>query len=145
MQFRHRSVYGNTKKAVELLAQKLEEKGVGEVVVNDLARADMAECVEDGFRYDTQVFATTTFNNDIFPFMKEYINSLTERNYQNRHVAFIENGSWAPVAAKTMKGMLEGCKNLEYAENDVRILSSLNDESRAQIEALADELAALYQ
>ncbi|MBR0400081.1 MAG: FprA family A-type flavoprotein [Mogibacterium sp.] len=139
------SVYGNTKKAVELLAQKLEEKGVGEVVVNDLARADMAECVEDGFRYDTQVFATTTFNNDIFPFMKEYINSLTERNYQNKHVAFMENGSWAPVAAKTMKGMLEGCKNLEYAENDVRILSALNDESRAQIEALADELAALYQ
>ena len=139
------SVYGNTKKAVELLAQKLEEKGVGEVVVNDLARADMAECVEDGFRYDTQVFATTTFNNDIFPFMKEYINSLTERNYQKKHVAFIENGSWAPVAAKTMKGMLEGCKNLEYAENDVKILSALSEESRAQIEALAEELAALYR
>jgi flavorubredoxin len=139
------SVYGNTRKAVEMLAQKLEEKGVEKVVVNDLARSDMAECVEDGFRYDTQVFATTTFNNDIFPFMKEYLNSLTERNYQNKHVAFLENGSWAPVAAKTMKGMLEGCKNLDYAENDVKILSALNDESRAQIEALAEELAALYK
>ncbi len=139
------SVYGNTKKAVELLAEKLEEKGVPKVVVNDLARSDMAECVEDGFRYDTQVFATTTFNNDIFPFMKEYIHHLTERNYQNRTVAFVENGSWAPVAAKTMKGMLEGCKNLTSAENGVKIVSALNDESRAQIEALAEELAALYR
>ena len=139
------SVYGNTKKAVELLAAKLEEKGVPEVVVNDLARSDIAECVEDGFRYDTQVFATTTFNNDIFPFMKEYINHLTERNYQKRTVAFVENGSWAPQATKTMKGMLEGCKNLTYADNGVRIVSALNDESRAQIEALAEELAALYK
>ena len=139
------SVYGNTRAAVELLADKLEEKGVPKVVVNDLARSDMAECVEDGFRYDTQVFATTTFNNDIFPFMKEYIHSLTERNYQNRTVAFIENGSWAPVATKTMKGMLEGSKNLTYAENDVKIVSALNDDSRAQIEALAEELAALYR
>lgn len=139
------SVYGNTKKAVELLAAKLEEKGVPEVVVNDLARSDIAECVEDGFRYDTQVFATTTFNNDIFPFMKEYIHHLTERNFQNKKVAFIENGSWAPVAAKTMKAMLEGCKNLDYAENGVKIVSALNDESRAQIEALAEELAALYK
>lgn len=139
------SVYGNTKKAVELLAQKLEEKGVPKIAVNDLARSDMAECVEDGFRYDTQVFATTTFNNDIFPFMKEYINSLTERNYQNKRVAFIENGSWAPVAAKTMKGMLEGSKNLEYAENGIKIVSALNDESRAAIEALAEELAAKYR
>ena len=139
------SVYGNTKKAVELLAEKLEEKGVPEVVVNDLARADIAECVEDGFRYDTQVFATTTFNNDIFPFMKEYIHHLTERNYQKKTVAFVENGSWAPAAAKTMKAMLEGCKNLAYAENGVKIVSALNDESRAQIEALAEELAALYK
>lgn len=139
------SVYGHTKKAVELLAAKLEEKGVPAVVVNDLARSDIAECVEDGFRYDTQVFATTTFNNDIFPFMKEYIHHLTERNYQNRTVAFIENGSWAPVAAKTMKGMLEGCKNLTLADNGVTIVSALNDQSRAQIEALAEELAALYR
>ena len=139
------SVYGNTKKAVELLAAKLEEKGVPEVVVNYLARSDIAECVEDGFRYDAQVFATTTFNNDIFPFMKEYIHHLTERNFQNKKVAFIENGSWAPVAAKTMKAMLEGCKNLDYAENGVKIVSALNDESRAQIEALAEELAALYK
>ena len=139
------SVYGNTRKAVELLAAKLEEKGVPKVVVNDLARSDIAECVEDGFRYDAQVLATTTFNNDIFPFMKEYINHLTERNYQKKTVAFMENGSWAPTATKTMKSMLEGCKNLEYAENGVRILSALNDDSRAQIEALAEELAALYK
>ena len=139
------SVYGNTRKAVELLAAKLEEKGVDKVVVNDLARSDIAECVEDGFRYDTQVFATTTFNNDIFPFMKEYIHHLTERNYQNRNVAFIENGSWAPTAAKTMKSMLEGCKNLNQAQNTVKIVSAINDESRAQIEALAEELAALYR
>lgn len=139
------SVYGNTRAAVEMLADKLEEKGVPKVVVNDLARSDMAECVEDGFRYDTQVFATTTFNNDIFPFMKEYIHSLTERNYQNRTVAFIENGSWAPVATKTMKVMLEGSKNLTYADNNVKIVSALNDDSRVQIEALAEELAALYR
>ena len=139
------SVYGNTKAAVEMLAAKLEEKGVPKVVVNDLARSDIAECVEDGFRYDTQVFATTTFNNDIFPFMKEYIHHLTERNYQNRAVAFVENGSWAPTAAKTMKAMLEGCKNLTYADNSVKIVSALNNESRAQLEALAEELAALYR
>ena len=139
------SVYGNTRAAVEMLADKLEEKGVPKVVVNDLARSDMAECVEDGFRYDTQVFATTTFNNDIFPFMKEYIHSLTERNYQNWTVAFIENGSWAPVATKTMKAMLEGSKNLTYADNNVKIVSALNDDSRVQIEALAEELAALYR
>ena len=139
------SVYVHTKAAVELLASKLEEKGVPEVVVNDLARSDIAECVEDGFRYDTQVFATTTFNNDIFPFMKEYIHHLTERNYQNKTVAFVENGSWAPVATKTMKTMLEGCKNLTHAENSVKIVSALNDESRTQIEVLAEELAALYR
>ncbi|MBQ3290881.1 MAG: FprA family A-type flavoprotein [Mogibacterium sp.] len=139
------SVYGNTKKAVELLAEKLEAKGVPNVVVNDLARSDIAECVEDAFRYDTMVFATTTFNNDIFPFMKEFLHHLTERNFQNKRVAFMENGSWAPVATKTMKGILEGCKNLDYAENGVKIVSALNDDSRAQVEALAEELAAAYK
>ncbi|MBQ6439756.1 MAG: FprA family A-type flavoprotein [Mogibacterium sp.] len=139
------SVYGNTKKAVELLAEKLEEKGVPEVEVTDLARDDIAEAVEDAFRYDTVVFATTTFNNGIFPFMREFIESLTERNYQNKRLAFIENGSWAPQAAKVMKGMLEGCKNMTYCENDVKIVSALNDNSRAQLEALAEELAAAYK
>ena len=139
------SVYGNTKKAVELLAEKLEEKGVPEVEVTDLARDDIAEAVEDAFRYDTVVFATTTFNNGIFPFMREFIDSLVERNYQNKRLAFIENGSWAPQAAKVMKGMLEGCKNMTYCENDVKIVSALNDASRAQLEALAEELAAAYK
>ena len=139
------SVYGNTKKAVELLAEKLEEKGVPEVEVTDLARDDIAEAVEDAFRYDTVVFATTTFNNGIFPFMREFIESLTERNYQNKRLAFIENGSWAPQAAKVLKGMLEGCKNMTYCENDVKIVSALNDDSRAQLEALAEELAAAYK
>ncbi|MBE6028425.1 MAG: FprA family A-type flavoprotein [Clostridiales bacterium] len=139
------SVYGNTKKAVEMLAEKLEAKGVPEVVVTDLARSDMAEAVEDAFRYDTVVFATTTFNNGIFPFMREFIESLTERSFQNKRVAFIENGSWAPQAAKVMKGMLEGSKNMTYCDNDVRILSALNDESRAKLEALAEELAAAYK
>jgi flavorubredoxin len=135
------SVYGNTKKAVEMLAEKLEAKGVPEVVVTDLARSDMAEAVEDAFRYDTVVFATTTFNNGIFPFMREFIESLTERSFQNKRVAFIENGSWAPQAAKVMKGMLEGSKNMTYCDNDLRILSALNDESRAKLEALAEELS----
>ena len=139
------SVYGNTKKAVELLAEKLRAKGVPEVEVTDLARDDIAEAVEDAFRYDTVVFATTTFNNGIFPFMREFIESLTERNYQNKRLAFIENGSWAPQAAKVMKGMLEGCKNMTYCENDVKIVSALNDDSRAQLEALAEELAAAYK
>jgi flavorubredoxin len=139
------SVYGNTKKAVELLAEKLEAKGVPEVEVTDLARDDIAEAVEDAFRYDTVVFATTTFNNGIFPFMREFIESLTERNYQNKRLAFIENGSWAPQAAKVMKSMLEGCKNMTYCENDVKIVSALNDDSRAQLEALAEELAAAYR
>ena len=139
------SVYGNTKKAVELLAEKLEAKGVPAVEVTDLARDDIAEAVEDAFRYDTVVFATTTFNNGIVPFMREFIESLTERNYQNKRLAFIENGSWAPQAAKVMKGMLEGCKNMTYCENDVKIVSALNDDSRAQIEALAEELAAAYK
>ena len=132
------SVYGNTKKAVEMLAEKLEAKGVPEVVVTDLARSDIAEAVEDAFRYDTVVFATTTFNNGIFPFMREFIESLTERSFQNKRVAFIENGSWAPQAAKVMKGMLEGSKNMTYCDNDLRILSALNDESRAKLEALAE-------
>lgn len=139
------SVYGNTKKAVELLAEKLREKGVPAVEVTDLARDDIAEAVEDAFRYDTVVFATTTFNNDIFPFMKEFINSLTERNFQKKRIAFVENGTWAPVAAKVMKGMLEGCKNLTYAENNVKIVSALNEASRAKVEALAEELAAAYK
>lgn len=139
------SVYGHTKKAVELLAQKLEEKGVPAVEVTDLARSDIAEAVEDAFRYDTVVFATTTFNNSIFPFMREFIESLTERNFQNKRVAFIENGSWAPQATKVMKGMLEGSKNLTYCDNNVRLVSALNDASRAQIDALAEELAAAYK
>lgn len=139
------SVYGNTKKAVELLAEMLEARGVPAVEVTDLARDDIAEAVEDAFRYDTVVFATTTFNNGIFPFMREFIESLAERNYQKRRVAFIENGTWAPQAAKVMKSMLEGCKNLTYCDNDVRILSALNDQSRAKLEELADELAAAYK
>jgi flavorubredoxin len=139
------SVYGHTKKAVELLAEKLEALGVPKVEVTDLARSDIAEAVEDAFRYDTVVFATTTFNNGIFPYMREFIDSLVERNYQNKRLAFIENGSWAPQAAKVMKGMLEGCKNMTYCDNDVRIVSALNDASRAQIDALAEELAAAYK
>ena len=135
------SVYGNTKAAVELLAQKLTEKGCPKVTVTDLARDDMAEAVEDAFRYGKLVLATTTYNADIFPFMKEFIHHLTERNYQNRTVAFVENGSWAPMAAKVMKGMLEKSKNITYADTTVKILSALSDESRAQIEALAAELA----
>ncbi len=134
------SVYGNTKKAVELLAKKLEEKGCPKVVVNDLARCDMAEAVEDAFRYGTLVLATTTYNGDIFPYMKEFIHHLTERGYQNRTIAFMENGSWAATANKVMKKMLEASKNLTFAENSVTILSALNDSSQAQILALAEEL-----
>ena len=134
------SVYGNTKEAVELLAKKLEEKGCPKVVVNDLARCDMAEAVEDAFRYGKLVLATTTYNADIFPFMKEFIHHLTERNYQNRTVGLMENGSWAPLAAKVMRKMLEGSKNLSFTDTTVKILSALSDESRAQIEALAAEL-----
>ena len=138
------SVYGNTKKAVMKLAELLRAKGCPKVVVNDLARSDMAECVEDAFRYSKLVLATTTYNADIFPFMKEFIHHLTERNFSNRAVAFIENGSWAPLAAKVMKGMLEDCKNLTYTENNVKILSALNDESNAQLTALSDELCREY-
>lgn len=134
------SVYGNTKSAAELLAAELEKKGVT-VALNDLARCDMHEAVEDAFRYDRLVLATTTYNADIFPFMKEFIDHLTERNYQNRRVAFIENGSWAPIATKIMKGMLEKSKNLAYAETEIRINSAVNDENRAQIKALAEEFS----
>ena len=138
------SVYGHTKKAVDLLEQKLRAKGCPKVVVNDLARCDMAEAVEDAFRYGRLVLATTTYNADIFPFMREFINHLTERNYQNRTIALIENGSWAPLAAKTMKKMLEGCKNLTFTDTEVHIKSALNDESSAQIEDLANELCRDY-
>ena len=134
------SIYGHTKAAAELLAKRLEEKGCPKVTVADLARDDMAEAVEDAFRYSKLVLATTTYNGDVFPFMKEFIHHLTERNYQDRTVAFMENGSWAPVAAKVMAKMLEGSKNLTYTENNVKIFSALSDESRAQIEALAEEL-----
>ena len=134
------SVYGNTKRAVELLAEKLKENGAPKVVLNDLARCDMAEAVEDAFRYSKMVLATTTYNGEIFPFMKEFIDHLTERNYSNRTVAFIENGSWAPRAAKVMSEMLEKSKNITYVNPSVRILSALNEESRAQIDALAAEL-----
>ena len=138
------SVYGNTKAAVELLAKKLTAKGCPKVVVNDLARCDMAEAVEDAFRYGRIVLATTTYNAEIFPFMREFIEHLTERNFRNKTIALIENGSWAPLAAKTMRKMLEGCVNLNFTENTVRIMSALNDESREQIEKLANELCMDY-
>ena len=134
------SVYGNTKKAALLLADKLKEYGCPKVVVSDLAREDMAECVEDAFRYGKLVLASITYNGDVFPFMKEFINHLTERNFQNRTVGFIENGSWASMATKTMKGMLENAKNLTYCANEVKVTSALNDVSIAQIDALAKEL-----
>jgi len=138
------SVYGNTKTAVELLERKLKEKGCPKVVVHDLARTDMAEAVEDAFRYGKLVLATTTYNADVFPFMKEYIHHLTERNYQNRTVGLMENGSWAPQAAKVMRKMLEGSKNLTFTDTTVKIFSALNEESTAQVEAMADELCKDY-
>ncbi len=138
------SVYGNTKKAVVKLADKLRAKGCPKVVINDLARCDMAEAVEDAFRYSKIVFATTTYNAEIFPFMREFINHLTERGFKNRTVAFVENGSWAPLAAKVMREMLSKCKNLTEAETTVRIMSALNDESMAQLDALSDELCREY-
>ena len=138
------SVYGNTKKAVLRLAERLKANGCPKVVINDLARCDMAEAVEDAFRYSKIVLATMTYNAEIFPFMREFINHLTERNFSNRTVALIENGSWAPLAAKVMKGMLEKCKNLTFAETGVRIMSALNDESTANLDALADELCREY-
>ncbi len=138
------SVYGHTKKAVEILADQLREKGSPAVVLHDLARCDMAKAVEDAFRYSKLVLATTTYNADIFPFMREFIEHLTERNFQNRVIGVIENGTWAPLAAKIMKQMLAGCKNLAFTENVVHIKSALNEESSAQLDALADELCHDY-
>lgn len=138
------SVYGHTKAAVDLLVQKLQTKGCPKVVVHDLARTDMAEAVEDAFRYGKLVLATTTYNADIFPFMKEFIHHLTERNIQNRTIALVENGTWAPLAAKVMRGMFDGCKNLTFTDTTVRLLSALNDDSKAQIEAVTDELCKDY-
>ena len=138
------SVYGNTKAAVEKFAARLRALGCPKVVVNDLARCDMAEAVEDAFRYGKLVLATTTYNADIFPFMRQFIEHLTERNFQNRTVGFIENGTWAPMAARTMKKMLEGCKNLTLAEPTVTLKSALSEDSAAQLEALAQALCADY-
>ncbi len=138
------SIYGNTKKAVKLLAQKLRERGCPKVVVNDLARCDMAEAVEDAFRYGRMVLASPTYNADVFPHMREFIHSLTERNYQNRTVALVENGSWAPMAAKVMQSMFEKSKNITFAENKVTVKSALSSDSIAQIDALADELCRDY-
>ncbi|MBR4030915.1 MAG: FprA family A-type flavoprotein [Clostridia bacterium] len=134
------SVYGNTKNAVEYLADALRQKGCPKVVVCDLAREDMAEAVEDAFRYNKLVLATTTYNNDIFPFMNHFIDALTERNYQNRTIALIENGSWAPQAVKIMKGKLSKCKNITWTETNVTIHSALKKENKEQLETLADEL-----
>ena len=134
------SVYGNTKKAVELLADKLTDLGCPKVTVTDLARDDMAEAVEDAFRYGKLVLATTTYNGDIFPFMKTFIEHLTERGYRNRTIGLIENGSWAPTADKTMLKMFEGSKNLTFTDTTVTIKSAVNTENAAQIAALAEEL-----
>ena len=134
------SVYGNTRKAVELLAEKLKAKGCVKVVVNDLARVDMAEAVEDAFRYGKIVLATTTYNGDIFPCMKTFIGRLTERGFRNKKVGFIENGSWAPVAAKKMMDMLENCRDLTFADTSVKIMSALNEAGMAQLDALAEEM-----
>lgn len=134
------SVYGNTKKAAELLAEKLKEKGCPKVVVTDLAREDMAEAVEDAFRYGKLVLATTTYNGDVFPFMKTFIEHLTERNYQNRTIGLIENGSWASTAGKVMTGMFEKNKNITWLETSVKIMSSMDEANKADIEKMAEEL-----
>ena len=134
------SVYGNTKKAVELLAEKLKEKGCPKVVVTDLAREDMAEAVEDAFRYGKIVLASTTYNGDVFPFMKTFIEHLTERNYQNKTIGLIENGSWASMADKVMKGMFEKSKNITWLETSVKIMSSMDEQNKADIEKMAEEL-----
>ncbi len=134
------SVYGNTKKAAELLAALLRENGCSKVAVNDLARSDMAECVEDAFRYSKIVLATTTYNGDIFPFMRNFIHDLAERGFQNKTIGLVENGTWAPLAAKKMKGMLEGGKNLNFAENTVTIRSAMNEQTKESLAALAKEL-----
>lgn len=138
------SVYGNTKAAAEKLHDRLVELGVPVVEINDLARCDMAEAVEDAFRYDTLVLATTTYNGDIFPFMNQFIDHLTERNYQKRNLAFIENGTWGPTAKRVMSKKFENSKDINYLENSVTIKSALNNQSEAQLEALAEELAGLY-
>ena len=138
------SIYGHTKKAVEILADKFRAKGCPKVTVHDLARCDMAEAVEDAFRYGKLVLATTTYNAGIFPYMRDFIEHLTERNYQNRTIALMENGSWAPMAAKVMKNMLSGCKKLTFTDTTVHIMSALNDESSAQLDALANELCKDY-
>ena len=138
------SIYGNTKAAVEKLADKLRANGCPKVIVHDLARCDMAQAVADAFRYSKLVLATTTYNADVFPFMKEFIHHLTERNFRNRTVALMENGSWAPLAAKVMRKMLEECKNLSFTETTVHILSALNETSAKQVDALANELSKEY-
>lgn len=134
------SVYGNTKKAVELLAEKLKEKGCPKVIVTDLAREDMAEAVEDAFRYGKIVLASTTYNGDVFPFMKTFIEHLTERNYQNKTIGLIENGSWASMAGKVMRGMFEKSKNITWLETSVKIMSSMDEQNKADIEKMAEEL-----
>ena len=134
------SVYGHTRTAVEMLAKELENLGV-KVAVHDLARCDTAEAVEDAFRYGKLVLATTTYNGDIFPFMKTFIDALTERNYRTRKIALIENGTWAPVAAKIMRAAFENSKNIEFCETTVKILGSLDAESEGRIKTLAEELA----
>ena len=134
------SVYGNTKKAVELLAEKLKEKGCPKVVVTDLAREDMAEAVEDAFRYGKIVLASTTYNGDVYPFMKTFIEHLTERNYQNKTIGLIENGSWASMAGKVMRGMFEKSKNITWLETSVKIMSSMDEQNKADIEKMAEEL-----
>jgi flavorubredoxin len=136
------SVYGHTKQAVMELAELLKKEGCEKVVVTDLARDDMPEAVEDAFRYDRLVLATTTYNNSIFPFMHTFIEHLTERFYQNRTIGFIENGTWAPVAKKTMHSMLEGCKNIKFLETSVTIKSSLKDDSRAALAQMAKDLCS---
>ena len=134
------SVYGNTRKAVEYLAEKLHEYGCPKVAVNDLARCDMAEAVEDTFSYGKVVLATTTYNGSVFPFMKTFMNAIVDRLFQNRTVAIIENGSWAPTASKVLRDMLDGCKDITLAENNVTIMSALTEENKAQLDALAREL-----
>lgn len=136
------SVYGNTKQAALLLEERLKAKGCTKVVVTDLARCDLSEAVEDAFRYDRLVLATTTYNADVFPFMRTFIEALTERGYRNRTVAFIENGSWAPLATKVMRGMLEKSQNISYTEQSVTIRSAMTDENRNQIDKMADELCS---
>ena len=138
------SVYGNTKKAVEILAESFRKKGAPSVKVYDLARCDMSQAVADAFRYNKLVLATTTYNAEVYPFMREFIEHLTERNFQNRTVALIENGSWAPMAAKVMTSMFEKSKNIKFCENSVKIMSALNEESMNKLEQLSDELCKDY-